>query len=207
MQKKWRSSVKNNNLSKIILVSILGTIATILMLIDFPLFFSPSFMKMDISELPALFISFYFGPLEGASVIIIKVFLKMLFKPTQTSYIGELVNIIAGISYCIPAGIIYKLIHTKKGAIISLIVTTLITSILLVFVNSYITFPMYGKIYGMSAEKIVMIASKINPLVKNNISLMLFSIFPFNLIKYSIISIITFLLYNRLNLFIKEHIK
>ena len=38
---------------------------------------------------------------------------------------------------------------------------------------------------------------KVNPLVKDNLTLMLFSIFPFNLVKYGIVSLLTWLIYKR----------
>ena len=125
---------ETSKIKMLVFVAIMAGISAILMIIDFPLFFSPSFMKMDISELPAVFNSFYLGPTAGIVTIILKVLIKLIFKPTSTAYVGELVNILAGIFYVLPAGLIYKVYHTKGGAIMSLIVSTLFSSILITII-------------------------------------------------------------------------
>ena len=47
-------------------VAMFSAIGGVLMLLEIPLFFAPSFYKMDLSELPVLLCSFYLGPVAGA---------------------------------------------------------------------------------------------------------------------------------------------
>jgi len=106
-------------------------------------------------------------------------------------------NIIASVSYVLPAALIYKNQRTKAGAKKAMILGTLLTAVICVFLNAWISFPMYGRLYGLSMEAIVGMAAKANPLVHDNVTLMLFSVFPFNLLKYGVTSVLTWLIYKR----------
>ena len=66
------------NVYSIALVGMLGAVSAVLMAISIPLPFAPSFLRLDISELPALFAGFFLGPLSGGVVVIIKNLLKLL---------------------------------------------------------------------------------------------------------------------------------
>ena len=66
------------NVYSIALVGMLGAVSAVLMAISIPLPFAPSFLRFDISELPALFAGFFLGPLSGGVVVIIKNLLKLL---------------------------------------------------------------------------------------------------------------------------------
>ena len=46
-------------------IAILAAISGVLMVIEIPLFFAPSFYKLDFSELPVLICAFYLGPVSG----------------------------------------------------------------------------------------------------------------------------------------------
>ncbi|MBQ4424579.1 MAG: ECF transporter S component [Lachnospiraceae bacterium] len=178
-------------------IAIAGALGAVLMALDFAVPFVPSFLKFDISDLPGLFVGFFLGPVQGAACCFVKVLVRLLIKPTKTGYIGELVNLLGSLAFILPASLIYRRLHTKKGALISLISATLFVSVAYIFLNAYISFPMYGKLYHLSTDAIVAMGSAVNPLVKDNVTLMLFSIFPFNLFKYGVASLLTWLLYKR----------
>ena len=78
-----------------------------------------------------------------------------------------------------------------------MIIGPLLTAVICVFLNAWISFPMYGRLYGLSMEAIVGMASKVNPLVHDNVTLMVFSVFPFNLLKYGVTSLLTGIIYKR----------
>ena len=48
--------------------AMLAAFATLLMYFDFSVPFMPSFIKMDISDLPALIGSFAYGPVAGVAI-------------------------------------------------------------------------------------------------------------------------------------------
>lgn len=80
---------------------------------------------------------------------------------------------------------------------ISLSVSTVLVSIMAIFLNAYIAFPMYSSLYGMPMEAILEMGFSVNPLVHDNFTLMLYGVFPFNLVKHGITSLVTYLVYKR----------
>ena len=46
-------------------------------------------------------------------------------------------------------------------------------------------------------EAILEMGSSVNPLVHDNVTLMLYGVFPFNLVKHGITSLVTYLTYKR----------
>ncbi len=185
------------NAKTLVFVAMMGAVAAVLMMIDFSVPLVPGFLKFDIAELPALFVGFFIGPVSGSAVIAVKLLLKLVMKGTDTAFVGELTNLLGNMCFVVPASLIYKMRHTKQGAIISLAVSTFIVSIAFVLLNYFIGFPLYGKFYGLSIEAIVDMGKAVNPLIKDEATLLLFSIFPFNIFKYGIISIITYGIYKK----------
>ncbi|MDO4300541.1 MAG: ECF transporter S component [Clostridia bacterium] len=197
---------EKNTTKKLVLTAVLGAISAILMILEFPMPLIPPFFKMDFSELPVILGGFIMGPLNGALIAAIKVVLNLLLNGTTTAGIGELANLLYSLGYMFPAVLIYHKIRTKKGAVISLTAGTVITSIISVIMNLAVTFPLYGKLMGIDLPVIVDMCAKVNPYVKDMISLMIFSILPFNLFKYGVTSIIAFLLYKKLSTAVRDFI-
>ena len=76
-------------------------------------------------------------------------------------------------------------------------VSTVLVSAAFIFINAYIAFPLYSKLYGMPMDAIISMGTAVNPLITDLPSLMLFSVFPFNLFKHGVTSFITYLIYKR----------
>lgn len=188
---------KTSHAKTIAFIGMLGALSAVLMSINVPLPFAPTFLKFDIAELPALFAGFFLGPVSGCAVIVVKIILKLLLQGTETAFVGELMNIVGSCAFVLPAALIYKRVHTKRGAMISLSVSTVLVSIMAIFLNAYIAFPMYSSLYGMPMEAILEMGSSVNPLVHDNVTLMLYGVFPFNLVKHGITSLVTYLVYKR----------
>ena len=191
MGMKWKNS------PKAAFIGMLGALSTILMMVSIPLPFAPGFLRFDVAELPALFAGFFIGPLGGCAVIVVKILLKLVIQGTDTAFVGELMNIIGSCAYVLPASLIYTRYHTKKGAGVSLIISTMLVSLVAVFLNAWIAFPMFTRLYGMPMEAIIGMGEAVNPLVHDSVSLMLFSVFPFNLLKHGVTSLVTWLIYKR----------
>lgn len=185
------------NVRTVIFVGLLGALSFVLMLIRFPLPFTPSFLDFDIAELPGLFAGFFLGPAAGTLVVIVKLALKLAVQGTSTAFVGEAMNLVSSLTFILTASLIYRMIHTRKGAVISTVVATIVVSVVCVILNAYIAFPLYGKLFGLSLDMIVGMGSAANPLVTNVVTLMMFSVFPFNIVKHGVTSLITFLVYKR----------
>lgn len=183
-------------------IGLFGALSTVLMLFKLPLPFAPAFMKLDLAELPAILGSFMFGPVAGAFIVIIKLALNLLINGTDSMYVGELSNLVLSSTYVLTASLIYYRRKTKKRAAVSLAVSVLGTSIFAVFSNTVFIFPAYAVVYGLSMESLVAMAGAVNPFVHDVFTMMLFSVLPFNLVKYGLVAIITFFVYKKLHLFI-----
>lgn len=192
---------------KLCFIGLFGALSAVLMMFKIPLFFAPAFMKLDLAELPAVIGSFMFGPLAGFCIVVVKIALNLLLNGSDSMYVGELSNLVLSSVYVLTASFIYQRNKTKKQAVKALIIGILITSVIAVISNTLIIFPAYAVVYGMSMESIVGMAAAINPLVHNTFTMMLWSVFPFNLVKYGVVSLITFLVYKKLHLFILRFIK
>ena len=105
------------NTHKMIQIAMLGAIATVLMLFEFPMpFLAPSFYEFDFSELPVLIGGFAMGPIAGILIEALKIVLHLLIKGTHTAFVGELGNFLIGCGMVIPASLVYQRMKSKKGA-------------------------------------------------------------------------------------------
>ncbi|MCR5486893.1 MAG: ECF transporter S component [Lachnospiraceae bacterium] len=130
--------------------AMLSAIAYVLMFLEFPLpMLIPPFIKMDFSELPALIASFAYGPAAGVTVCLIKNLIHLM--NTQTGGVGELSNFLLGAVFVFTAGLIYRRMHTKKGAILGAVLGTVAMGIISVFTNYYVVYPIYTKFMPMEA--------------------------------------------------------
>ena len=204
-QTKKKKSVLN--VRAMVFVALLGALAAVLMSLNFPLPFMPFFLKFDVSDIPALFASFYLGPVSGVIVCVLKVGLELLMTGTETAFVGELTNLIACIMFILPASIIYRVKKTKKSALIGLIVSTAFACIVCIFLNAFISIPMYSSLYGAPVEAIISMCAKTMPAIDNIYTLLAFGILPFNLIKYGITALLTFLLYKKLEKLLEKPIR
>ena len=187
-------------IKKMILISMLSAIAAVLMILDFPILIAPSFMKIDLSEVPVMISAFLLGPLSGVLTAVLKIFLKQIMKPTSTFFIGEIANLISSITFVLPASLIYRNNKTIRVAIFSLVIGIFSSSIISTLMNAFFLFP----IYINNENAIINMFKQINPYFDNMFKIMLFSVFPFNLIKYFIVSIVIFIFYKKISKFLRR---
>lgn len=185
------------------MIGMLSAIAVVLMLLDIPLGFLPSFYKIDFSEVPVLIGSFALGPVAGVMIEFIKILLNLLINGTDTAGIGELANFFIGCSIVVPASIIYSRKKTKKGAVLGLIIGTLLLTIVGSLLNAYVLLPAYGAAFHMPIDRLIAMGTAINPSINSMSTFILLAVVPFNLLKGVIVSIITILLYKKLSPIIK----
>ncbi len=202
MQDKLNSNPTVDNKSKVNIktiakVGILGALATLLMLIEFPLWFAPSFYKIDLSEIPVLLGGFALGPIAGIFIELIKIVLNFFINGTITGGIGELSNFLIGCALVVPASIIYRKHKSKKGALIGLGIGILCLTVFGSLINYFIILPAYTKLMPM--EAIINAGNTLNKNITNLFTFVLYATTPFNLLKGVVVSIPTFFLYKRLS--------
>ena len=179
------------------LTAVCAALAGVLMLLEIPLFFAPSFYKMDLSELPVLFCGFFLGPTAGVICELLKVMVKLLLKGTTTAFVGDFANFAVGCSLVLPATIIYHLKKSKKSALIGLITGTLIMTTFGSFFNAVYLLPKFSELFGMPLEAIIGMGTAVNGAINSVSTLVLFAVVPFNLLKGIVVSLLTLLLYKR----------
>ena len=187
----------------LVVIAMLSAVSFILMMLDFSVPFMPSFIKMDISELPALIGAFAMGPVEGVLICLVKNLLNLL--RSTTGGVGELCNFLLGASFVLTAGLIYHKNRTRKGAIIASLVGAAVMAAFSVPCNYYLTYPIYSKFMPMDA--IIGAYQAINPKVNGLLQCLLVFNMPFTFCKGFIDVVVTFLVYKRLSPIIKgEHV-
>ena len=186
-------------------VAMFSAIGGALMLLEVPLFFAPSFYKMDLSELPVLMCSFYLGPVAGVTTEFLKVVIKLLLKGTSTAFVGDFANFAVGCVLVIPASMLYHARKSKRTAVLGMALGTLCMTVFGSAFNAVYLIPKFAKLFGMPVDVIVGMGTAINPRIVSVSTLALYAVAPFNLLKGILDSVLTFFLYKRLEkVFFKE---
>lgn len=192
-------SLKRSNTKEIAKIGVLGAVATVLMLLDFPLWFAPNFYKLDFSEVPVLLGTFALGPAAGAMIELVKILLNFVLNGTDTGGIGEFANLLIGLSFIVPAGYIYKKHKTFKTAILGLVVGTISLAVVGAFLNYFLLLPVYSKVYGAPIQAFIDMAKAINPAITDLKTFVLYAVVPFNLFKGVVVSAMVILIYKKLS--------
>lgn len=187
------------NVRMLTLTAVLSAIAFVLAFFEFPVPLSPSFARMDLSDLPALIGAFAYGPVSGVLIELVKNALQLL--TSSTGGIGELANFIMGSSFVVAAGLIYKHHKTKKTAILACLIASVIMGVVATVVNYFILLPVFEAF--MPLDQLIASFGEFMPFIKTKLDVVLFNAFPFNLLKGIGISIVTMLLYKRLTPILK----
>ena len=188
-----------NKIRVMVQTGMLAAIAVVLMLFEIPLPFAPSFYEIDFSEVPVLIGCFTMGPLAGAAIEFLKIMLNFAINGTVTAGVGEIANFLIGCAMVIPAGIIYKKVRTRKGAIIGMITGTHIMTFAGCFLNAFVLLPAYGKAFGMPIDALVGMGTAVNAHITSLTTFVVFAVAPFNLLKGVLVSIIVFVIYKKIS--------
>lgn len=194
----------SNKTRKLVEIGMLGAIATVLMLFEFPLpFIAPPFYELDFSEVPVLVGAFALGPMAGATIELIKILINLLINGTATAFVGEIGNYLLGCSFIIPAALIYKKRKTKRNALIAMVIGTIATTVFGCFLNAYVLLPTYATAFGMPIDAIVGMGSAINANINDVMTFVIIAVAPFNIIKGVVVSVITLLIYKHISPILK----
>lgn len=186
------------NIRTLVQIGMLSAIAVILMLFEIPLPFAPSFYEIDFSEVPVMIGCFVMGPMAGAVIEFIKILLNLVMNGTITAGVGEAANFVIGCALCIPAGLIYKKNHTRKGALVGMAAGTVIMTVMGCFINALILLPAYGAAFGMPIDALVEMGTAVNSHITSLSTFVVFAVAPFNLLKGTLVSLIVFIIYKKI---------
>ena len=204
ISKKTGDEVSRMTTRKMVVIGVFSAISVVLMMIEVPVPFAPSFYKLDMSDLPAVIGGFAFGPMTGVMIEFIKILLELVLRGTTTAFVGELANFVVGCSYVLPASILYLFKKTRKTALISCLVATLIITIVGSSLNAFYLLPAFAALYGMPMEALIGMGTAINPSITNLGTFVLFAVAPLNIIKGSLLSVVTVAVYKQLSPILKN---
>jgi riboflavin transporter len=163
---------------KLATMAMLVAISIVLVyLIHFPIFPGASFLEYDPADIPILIGAFAYGPVAGVLLTIVTAVIQGFTVSASSGVYGILMHIISTTILVLVAAGIYRLRHTKRGAILGLICGTIAMGLAMMVANHFIT-P-----YFMGAPVEVVDA------------MLLPVILPFNLLKAGINSLVTFVVY------------
>lgn len=179
-------------IKRITVTAVLSAAGFCLMLLEFPIpFLIPAFVKMDLSELPALLAAFSYGPWHGLIVCLIK---NLLHLPmTQSGGIGEFCSFLLGCWFVLPAENIYGKMKSKKGALLGCAVGAICMAALSFPLNFYWIYPIYAKVYPI--ESIMAAYQKLIPSMDSLEKCLLVFNAPFTLLKGAIDTVLVFAIY------------
>jgi len=193
-----RSRLTTRQITKI---SALAVMAFVLMILEIGIPFFPGFLKLDLSDLPALVGAFAMGPIAGILIQFVKVVLHGIFR-SWSGGVGELANFMVGVFYVVPAALVYHYKKDLKHAVLGMLLGTIIMTLLGSFANYYVLIPMYSRF--MPIELIVDMGTVVNPRIVDVKTLVIYGIAPFNVFKGLTIGALTLLIYKRISPLLKE---
>lgn len=188
------------NTRLLVTISLLVVISYILAFIEISIPLVPSFMKLDVSDLPALLGTFALGPIPAVVIELLKNLLGVF--SSSTVGVGELANFIINGSFVYVAGVIYKNNKTKKNAIIACAIATIVRGVVAVFANYYMLFPIYQTF--MPIDQLIQTFSELVPFIKTKWDVMIFSVLPFNIVKGAVNCLIAIIVYKRVSPLLKQ---
>lgn len=171
-------------------IGLLASLATVLMFYQIPLF--AAFLKYDLSEVPALVGTFALGPAAGAAIIILKNMLFTVARFSPEELVGIPLNTLAGLTLVFTCGSLYRLRKTKRMALVALAVGSLTMTIVMIPAN-FVLYPLFAHAFlGLDIT---------GPQV---LGFILTVVTPYNLVKGTLTSVVTFLVYKRFSRVLKS---
>ena len=181
-------------------IAILTAVASILFLIEIPVV---AFYRLDLSNLPVLLGTFSMGAVPGLIILFLKSAIGLLHS--NSAGIGELADFIMGAALILPAAIVYHRNKTRKNAIIGMVIGTLCTAVFGVLVNKFIMLPFYMGAFHMDMEGTLGFANVAG--IDSEWKLLLLITAPFNLLKGTVLCVVTGLIYKPLSPILHERIR
>ncbi len=168
----------NSNAKKVALIGMLCAVSYVVVaLVQVPISMTPTF-KLDYEAKDVIIAigGFLFGPAASLIISFIVSFIEMITL-SSTGFIGLLMNVLSSCGFAFTAAVIYKKMHSLKGAIIGLVTGTIVSTTLMLLWN-YVMTPIY---LGIPRDAVA--------------ELLVPAFLPFNLLKNGLNSVLALLIY------------
>lgn len=187
--------------ARIAVIAVFSALSGVLYaLLRIPMPFFATWLELNFADIPALIGSFALGPLSGALIVFFKIIIKLIISNTSTVFVGELADLLVGLAFVVPAGLIYKRYRTLKGAVAAMLIGSAASIVTAMLANRFILIPFYINVMGWGMDGLVRMLSGLYPAITAD-NFYLFYIFasvlPFNAMRCAIACLATALLYKR----------
>lgn len=166
---------------ELVTLAIFSALGMALSFIQIPIFPPAPYLQYDPSGIVTLTVALMYGPAAGIMVQLVSWIPKLIMSP-----LGSLLTFVAMIGAVLIVGLIYKKFHNLKGAIVAIVVGSVVFTAIAIAMNFVIT-PIYTP--GVTVEAV---ASMVVPIL-----------LPFNIIKCAINGVVTGLLYKPVSNLVK----
>lgn len=175
----------NPRTKKITVMAMLVALSVVMVsLIHFPIIPAAPFLEYDPADIPILIGAFAYGPLAGLVLTVIASLIQGFTVSSAAGLYGILMHIIATGTLVLISSGIYRVKHTRVGAVIGLICGTIGMAVVMMIANHFIT-PFYMMV------PVDVVDAMLLPVI-----------LPFNLIKAGVNSLITFVVYKAISRYI-----
>ncbi|MBC1777837.1 ECF transporter S component [Listeria booriae] len=185
--------MKKYSLKTFVSIAVLGAVAFVIMLIQFPLLPSAPFLKLDFSDVPAAIGGLLFGPLAIILIEFVKNVLEYLVTGSFVGVpVGELANFLSGICFVLPIYYVFRYTRSTKAMILGAGIGTVTMTVIMSLFNYFVLLPFYITVGGLPAGT-------------NIAALVTTAILPFNLLKGVVVSAVFILVYGRMRSWIMKN--
>lgn len=185
------------SIRKLTVAAVLSAIAFVLMLLEFPIpALIPSFVEMDLSDLPPLLGAFALGPGWGVVIELAKNLVHIVIGGTSGG-VGELCNFLLGGVFVFTAGFVYQRKKTRGMALLGALLGALAMALLSVPINYWVTYPTYALFMPM--EAIVDAYKALLPAADSLLKCLLIFNMPFTFVKGMLDVLLCWLIYKPLS--------
>ena len=200
---KTRGGRAASYIAKTAMFTALAFILHVAIRVPLPFAFAP-WLELHVSDIPSLIGGFALGPAAGCIITSLRVLLKVAVQGTTSAFVGDIGDLIIGISFVLPASFVYKSHKSKKSALIGIIAGSLCSVAAAMLVNRFLLIPFYAQTMGFPA--LVSSLKALFPAVteENFYGYYIFlSVLPFNVLRCSLCGGITFFLYKHISKLLK----
>ena len=181
-------SARSARIRKLAVMAMLVALSIVLVyLVHFPIFAPVAFLEYDPADIPILIGTFAYGPLAGIMLTVVASLIQGFTVSAQSGFMGIAMHIFATSTLVLVSGTIYKLRHTRAGAVAALAAGVLAMSGAMMVFNHFLT-PYFITPDISDSAAVAASRAYVDTLLVPFIA-------PFNLIKAGVNSLITFLVY------------
>ena len=178
----------NSRVKELVYLALLTALGTVLMLYEFPLVPAAPHLKINFSFVPILVVAMLYSNNKAILVTIVINTLHFIFVGDHSGLpIGVIANMLALITYLL----IFVFWQKRKKILLGCVLATLAVTLVMFFANYFFITPFYFKLLNI-------------PLGDNFFMYCVMTVGLFNLISWSIISVVNFTINSWLTNFTKK---